>query len=364
MSENKRIAKNAVYLYFRMFLVMGVTLYTSRVVLKQLGVSDYGVYSVVGGFVALFGFLQGAMASATQRFLTYHLGRGEFDDLRDTFSATLTIHMGIALCLFILAESVGLWYINYKMIYPFSRTLAVNVVYQFSIMSAIIEIIQVPYNALIIVHERMKIFAFVSIAEVVLKLLVAVLLVFIAGDKLIIYAALIFVVILMIRIYYQFFCKKHYKESIYHFIWDRKLYKNLISFSGWSLFGSLAGLARTQGNNIILNLFFGTYINAAYGITSQIQNAILSFAQNFQMAVDPQIIKRFSKGSFYEMEELICQSAKFSFFMLLIISVPIYINIDYILKVWLTNVPNHTSNFVRFALLFILIDSLCLYDSN
>lgn len=358
MSENKRIAKNAIYLYFRMFLVMGVGLYTSRVVLKQLGVSDYGVYSLVGGFVALFGFLRGAMSSATQRYLTFHLGRDDFEQLRKTFSATLTIHGGIAILVLLFAETVGLWYVNEIMVYPVDRTFAVNVVYQFSIAAAMLEIVQVPYNALIIAHERMKIYAYVSIAEVVLKLSVALLLIFLTGDKLIIYAILFFVVVLMIRLFYQFYCRKHYKESKYKLEWDKPLYKELISFSGWSLFGSMAALARTQGNNIILNLFFGTVINAAYGITVQVQSAILSFAVNFQMAVNPQIIKRFSKGSLKEMEELICQSSKFSFFMLLVISIPLYINIDYILELWLFKVPKYTAIFIQLSLVYILIDSL------
>lgn len=341
-----------------MILVMGVSLYTSRIVLRELGISDYGIYSLVGGFISLFGFLNTAMSSATQRYLTFDLGKKDYAHLQKTFSATLTIHVGIALIVLFFSETIGLWYVNNKMIFPPERTFAVNVVYQFSIAASLMGIIQVPYNALIIANERMNIFAYISIVEVVLKLVIVFMLVFFGNDKLIVYSILTFIVTIIIQLFYQLYCRRHYKESKYKFEWNKNYYKELISYSGWNLFGNLAAVARGQGNNLVLNLFFGTTINAAYGIMNTVNVAINSFVSNFQMASNPQIIKLYASEDTDSMQKLINRTSKFSFFLSLLLMAPVFLNIDYILKIWLVNPPEYSALFIRVALLYTLIDTL------
>lgn len=357
-SNNKRIAKNTLFLYFRMILVMGVTLYTSRIVLKELGVSDYGIYSLVGGFITLFGFLNAAMSSATQRYLTFDIGKNDHLQLQKTFSATLTIHIGIAVLVLLMAETLGLWYVNHKMVFPTGRLYAVNMVYQFSIAASLLGIIQVPYNALIIARERMSIYAYVSIAEVLLKLGIVYVLVVVGSDKLIMYAVLTFVVALGIRIFYQFYCRKNFKESQYIFEINKPFYKELIAYSGWNLFGNLAAVARGQGNNLVLNFFFGTTVNAAYGIMTTVNTAVASFITNFQMASNPQIIKLYAQNDAISMQRLINRTAKFSYFLSLFLIGPIYLNIDIILKIWLVNPPAYTGILIQLILICLLIDSI------
>lgn len=358
MSESKRIAKNTMFLYIRMFLIMGITLYTSRIVLRELGVSDYGIYNLVGGFVAMLGFFNAAMSSATQRYLSFDIGRGDLDRLKKTFSATLTIHILIAIVGFLLAETLGLWYINTKMVFPSERVYAVNVVYQFSILTFLLSIIQVPYNALIIARERMNMYAYVSILEAILKLLIVFFLVYFGSDKLITYSILTFVVAFAIRITYQIYCRREFTESKYKFQYDKQYYKELIGYSGWNLFGNIASVAKGQGVNIVLNIFFGTIVNAAYGITNQVFSAVNMFVSNFQLALNPQIIKNYSQGNFKQSHYLISQGAKFSFFLMLIIVTPILLNTDYILNFWLKTPPEHTTIFVQLCLINILIDCL------
>ncbi|MGB6084280.1 oligosaccharide flippase family protein [Moheibacter sp.] len=358
MSSSKTIAKNTLFLYFRMILVMGVSLFTSRIVLRELGVSDYGVYSLVGGIVAMFGFFNAAMSSATQRYLSFDIGKGDQKKLRKTFSATLSIHAGIALLVLILAETIGLWYVNYKMVFPPERNFAVNVVYQFSVFSFLLGIIQVPYNALIIARERMNVYAYVSILEVILKLIIVFMLVYFGSDKLITYAILTFVVSFIIRVIYQVYCRKHFKESKYKFEYDKEYYRELMSYSGWSLFGNIAAVARGQGINVVLNLFFGTVVNAAYGITLTVQGAVQSFVTNFQVAVNPQIIKNYAKGDLNAMQLLIFRSSKLSFFLFFILSFPIILNTEYILNLWLTVVPEHSVIFIQLAFIYLMIDSI------
>lgn len=337
---------------------MGVSLFTSRIVLRELGVSDYGIYSLVGGIVALFGFFNAAMSSATQRYFSFDIGKGDQEKLRKTFSATLSIHAGIALLVLILAETIGLWYVNYKMVFPPERNFAVNVVYQFSIFSFLLGIIQVPYNALIIARERMNVYAYVSILEVILKLIIVFMLVYFGSDKLITYAILTFVVSFIIRMVYQIYCRKNFKESKYKFEYDKQYYRELMSYSGWSLFGNIAAVARGQGINVVLNLFFGTVVNAAYGITLTVQGAVQSFVTNFQIAVNPQIIQNYAKGDLNAMQLLIFRSSKLSFFLFFIFSFPIIVNTEYILNLWLTVVPEHSVIFIQLAFIYLMIDSI------
>ncbi|SEM43896.1 Na+-driven multidrug efflux pump [Chryseobacterium taichungense] len=357
MSTNN-IAKNTAFLYFRMFLILFITLYTSRIVLKNLGASDYGIYSLVGGIVVLFGFLNSAMSSATQRYLSYDIGKGDLINLNKTFSITMTIHIGIGILILILAETIGLWYLNNILSFPVERTKAVNYVYQFSILSFLLNILQVPYNALIIARERMKVYAYVSVIEVLLKLFIVYILIYIKDDKLIIYSILTFTVSLIIRLIYQIYCRRNFIESKYKFIYDKEYFIELISYSGWNLFGNIASVSRNQGNNLILNLFFGTLINAAYGITMQVQSAVNIFISNFQLAVNPQIIKNHSVGNIKESIKLIVISSKLSFVLTLILISPVILNIDFILEVWLIDSPKYTNYLVKWCLICLLIDSI------
>lgn len=356
--NNKRIAKNTLFLFVRMFFTMGVSLYTSRVVLNTLGVEDYGVYNIVGGIVTLFSFFNSAMTSATQRFLAFDIGKNDLQQLKKTFNATLNIHICISILVFILAETIGLWFVNYKLNLPLDRMTAVNWVYQFSVFTFLLGIVQVPYDALIIAREKMDIYAYMSFVEVILKLIIVYLLVVFAFDKLILYAGLLFLVSFIVRMGHKYYCKRYYKESKYQFYFDKSFYKVLLSYSGWNLFGGIAAIARGQGANILLNLFFGTLLNAAYGISMQVQGTVQAFVTNFQMAVNPQIIKQYAVGNKEQCLNLIFQSAKFSYFLLFIIACPIICNIDFILELWLKTPPKYTNTFVVLCLINLLIDCI------
>lgn len=337
---------------------MGVGLYTSRVVLNTLGVEDYGVYNIVGGIVVIFSFFNSAMSTATQRFLSFDLGSKDYIQLKRTFNTTLNIHLLIAFVFLIMAETAGLWFVNYKLNLPVNRMYAVNWVYQFSVFTFLFGIIQVPYNALIIARERMNIYAYISIFEVIFKLIIVYILVVLDFDKLILYSALLFSIAFFVRFFEKSYCKKHFEESKYEFYYDKTYTKTLLAYSGWSLFGNIAGIGRSQGINILLNLFFGTLLNASYGIAIQLQGVVNTFVINFQMAVNPQIVKRYAAGELKESIKLICQSAKMSYFIMFIIACPIIFNVDFVLEIWLKNPPVYTSMFVVLSLINILIDSI------
>jgi len=337
---------------------MGISLYTSRVILEELGVSDYGIYNLLAGILTMIGFFNAAMSSATQRYLSYDIGQEDYPRLKKTFSATLTIHIGIAFLGLVIAETVGLWYVNKVMVFPEEKWGVVNIVYQFSILTFLLSIIQVPYNALIIAHERMKVYAYMSILEAILKLGTVFVLMLATQNKLIIFAILTFCVSLIIRIGYQIFCRLQFKESKYSFEYDKTYFLELISYSGWSLFGNIAVLAKVQGVNMLLNLFFGLVINASYAITNQLVNAINLVVSNLQMAFNPQIIKNYSQGNLEETARLVIQGAKISFFLSLVIIMPVLLNTEYILQLWLKEVPFNTVLFVQLALIGVLIESL------
>lgn len=356
--RNKQIARNTLLLYARMILTMAVSLYTSKIVLEILGVEDYGTYNVVGGIVSTLGFFIGAMSAASQRFLAYELGRRDMIRLRKTFNASLSVHIFLAIVVLILAETVGLWFVDNYLVIPDESMEAARWVYQFSIFSFLISIVQVPYNAAIVSHERMNIYAYFSILEVVLKLAIVFLLAWIAFDKLKLYAILTFSVTFLISMLYRIYVRKNFDESRFLFVRDRKLYRVLISYSGWNLFGSLAAIAKGQGINILLNLFFGPVVNAAQGIASQIQGAVQSFVGNFQVAVNPQIIKSFAADEKEYMTKLIFKSAKFSFFLVFFLSLPVILEINTILKIWLDIVPEHTNSFTVLILIVALIDCI------
>lgn len=357
-SSNKRIAKNTLILYLRMIFILCVGLYTSRIVLNTLGVEDYGIYNVVGGFVAFFSFLNGAMATATQRFITFELARRNIKKQITTFSTAAIIHFAIAIIIVIAAETIGLWFVCNKLVIPEERFSAAIWVYQFSILTMFVSIVSIPYNAAIIAHEKMSAFAYISILDAVLKLAIVLLLTIVSFDKLIFYAALLFGISLLDRLIYGIYCKRHFAETRVKLIFDKKLFREMTNIAGWSLFGNIAGVFYTQGLNVLLNMFFGPAVNAARAIAVTIQGVVTGFVSNFQMALNPQITKSYAVGDLYRMHSLIFASSKYSFFLLLLIALPIMIETQTILTVWLKIVPDHTVWFTRLILCILLIDAL------
>ena len=357
-SNNKRIAKNTMMLYIRMLFTMGISLFTSRVVLQTLGVEDYGVYSVVGGIIAMFSFINGGMVSATQRYLTFEIGKGNLPQLKKVFSTSLQIHVIIALVIVLLGETVGLWFLSEKLVIPESRMTAAFWVYQCSIVASVVSIMSVPYNADIIAHEKMSAFAYISVLEVVLKLAIVYALYITPWDKLISYAVLILSVQLLIRFVYARYCSKHFEESHYHHQIDKPLFKEMLSFAGWSFWGNLASILYTQGLNMMLNVFFGPIVNAARGIAVQVQAAVRQFVSNFQMALNPQITKNYATGQLSQMHNLMFRSARFSFFLLFFLTLPILLETEYILTLWLKTVPTDTVVFTRWMIGISLIYSI------
>lgn len=357
-ADSHLIAKNTFILYIRMFLTMMVSLYTSRVVLNTLGVQDYGVYSIVGGIVTIFGFLNGAMTSATQRFLAFDIGKNDTKQLKKTFNATLNIHIGISLLVLLFSETIGLWFVNNKLNLPVDRMNAVNWVYQFSVFTFLLGIIQVPYDALITAREKFNIYAYMSFIEAFLKLVIVYLLVIFDFDKLMFYAGLLFLVSFIVRIGHISYCKINFVESKYQFYFEKSYYKTLLSYSGWNLIGSLAWVTKSQGTNILLNIFFGAILNAAYGVCLQVQGVTWLFVTNFQMAMNPQIIKNYASRDNNKFVKLVFQSSKFSYFLMCIIVFPIIYNVDFILHLWLKSPPKYTSIFVVLSLLGLLIECI------
>lgn len=357
MPDNKRIAKNTLFLYFRMFLIMGVQLYTSRVVLDILGVEDYGLYNIVGGVVVMFSFLNGSLSSATSRFLIFELGRKNYAKLNKIFNVTLVSHIGIALIVVILAETVGLWLFYNKMTIPEPRLQAAFWVYQISVVTVVISITQVPYTAAIIAHENMKVYAYVGIADALLRLFVVFLLLKSPIDKLIYYALLLCIVQVGIMIYYRFFCRR-YAECFFRLCREKSLYKDVFSYAGSDMIGSVSVMAQGQGLNLLLNVFFGPAVNAARAIAYQLQGAITQFSTNFFTAVRPQIIKLYAEGKINEMLNLVKYSSWFSYYLMLIISLPVCFEADFILKLWLGKYPSHTDSFLVLMIILILIQTL------
>jgi O-antigen/teichoic acid export membrane protein len=306
----------------------------------------------------MFGFLNSAMSRATQRFLAFEIGRKDIFQLRNVFSMSLNIHFFIAFIVFLFAETIGLWFVNNQLTIPQERMEAARWVYHLSILSLMVNIVSVPYNAMIIAHERMNVFAWVSIVEVSLKLLIVFMLQWFGFDKLKFYAILMFGVSLLIRLIYGMYCDWKFKESKLRWFWDKAMFKTLLSFAGWNLWGNIASVMAGQGVNMLLNIFFGPVVNAARGIAFQVTGAINSFVQNFQMALNPQIIKSYAANDLKYMHQLIFQGAKFSFFLLLILSLPIILEAEIILKLWLKTVPDNTVIFIRLVLVNILIDSI------
>lgn len=341
-------------LYFRMLLIMAVSFYTTRIVLKKLGIVDYGIYDVVGGVVMMFSFLNSSMSSATQRYLTFELGKGDKIRLGKIFSAALNIHIVIAILIIILVEAIGVWFLNTRMKIPPDRLVAANWVLQFSILTFCTNVLQVPFNATLVAHEKMDIYAYISVVEAFLKLAIVFMLTLLPFDKLIVYSILVFVVQCIVRGMYQAYCYRNFSECQFRLFWDKKLYREMTSFAGWNIFGSLAWLIRGVGVNIILNIFIGPAINAARGVANHVSGTLSGFVSNFTLALNPQITKNYAIGDIQGMETLTYRGLKFSYFLLFLLTFPILININYLLGLWLVEVPEYSAIF----LILIVIDTL------
>ena len=354
-ANNKRIAKNTLLLYVRMLFMMAISLFTSRVILATLGVEDYGIQNVVGGIVAMFGFLNGSMSSATQRYITFALGKGDKDRLQTVFCTALQIHALIAVIIVLLGETVGLWFLYNKMQLPADRMSAAFWVLQCSIVSTVVMIVSVPYNACIIAHEKMSAFAYISVLEAVLKLVIVYLLLVFPFDKLIVLAVLTLIVQLFIRFCYSIYCHCHFEETKYRHVWNKTLFKEMNGFAVWSLWGNLSVVLYTQGLNMILNVFFGPVVNAARAIAVQVQGAVQQFVGNFQMALNPQITKNYASGNLEQMHSLMFRSARFSFLLLFFLSLPVLLETEFILTLWLKTVPDNAVIFTQIMICISLI---------
>lgn len=357
-STGKRIARNTLMLYFRQILIMLVSLYTVRVVLNTLGAVDYGIYNVVAGVVTMFSFLSGAMATASQRYFSFDLGKKDYEQLKKTFSVSFTIYVLIALVVVLLAETVGLWFVYNKLVIPPERVQAARWIYQASIVSFVFTILTTPYMASIIAHEDMTIYAYVSIVEVILKLGIVFLLPLFSLDKLILYGLLMAVVVIINTTVYRTICRRKYEECRAKLQWDTALFKELLSYTGWNMFGASVGVFKFQAVNIVLNQFFNPVVIAARGIASQVNAAVNSFAQNFSTAVRPQIIKNYAAGKKEEMYELVYRSCKGTFFLMYIFTLPLCLEMPFVLKLWLKNPPEYAILFTQLALIDVLIDSI------
>lgn len=359
MSDNKRIAKNTIFLYFRMAITMLVALYTSRVVLEVLGASDYGLYNVVGGVVTMLGFLNGSISSGTSRFISYELGIGDKEKLRDVFNVALVSHIGISLIVFFVAETIGLWFVNTQLVFPEGRLMAVNVIYQLSIITAMLQFTQIPYTSDIIAHEEMSIYAYIGILEVSLKLVMVFLLKILHHvDMLILYGLIIFFIQVLVIMIYRFHCLRKYDESHWRFVKDKSQYKQIFSFAGWDVIGSLCVITQGQGINILLNMFFGPVVNAARAVAYQVQGAFSQFTGNFMTAVNPEIVKSYARKDYSSMIKLINNSAIYSFFLLLVFMMPVMFKLNVLLKIWLGNVPENTVDFTLIILALTIVRAM------
>ena len=336
--NNKRIAKNTLFLYLRMFVMMLTALFTSRIVLDVLGAADYGLNNIISGVVVLFSFLNSALLSATQRFLNFHLGRQDYKQTNVVFCMSMNTYILLSIVVVVLGETIGLWFVNTQLNIPSERMYAAQWVYQFTLIQFVINLLRVPYNASIIAYEKMNFYAYISLVEVIAKLLVVYLLYITTFDKLIFYSFLYTIVPLIVTFIYKLYCNRNFDTTKYMRIWNKVAFKEMFSFSGWSLFGSLANLAAQQGLNILINIFYGVTVNAAAGIANQVSTNVYGFISNFQTAFQPQIVKTYAAKEIERFHKLIFQTSKFSYFLVLVLVLPILFTIDGILDIWLKEV--------------------------
>lgn len=355
-SNSRRIAKNTLVLYFRMFVLMLVSLYTSRVVLGALGVENYGIQNVVAGFVSMTTFLTGSLSSAVSRFMTYGLGKGDMPELRKIFSSAVSIQVIMSAAIILILETAGLWFVNGRLNIPPERLNAAGWVYQFSILAFVLGLLNTPFNAAIVAHEKMSVFAYISIFEAICKLVIAFLLKHSPFDVLVFYSLLMVTVSLAVRLISGIYCKRKFEECRkYSPSIDKEIFKSMFSFAGWNFFGNTAFILNTHGVNILMNIFFGVATNAARGIARQVESVISQFTTNFMTAVNPQITKAYASGDTGYMHNLIRRSTKFSYYLLLFIAIPLFLETESVLKIWLGNVPEHAVAFTRLSIISSLV---------
>lgn len=346
-SDNKRIAKNSLFMSIRMVIVLLVTLYTTRVVLKVLGVEDYGVYNVVAGFVSMFAFLNNAMSSATQRFFNFELGHNGVEGARRVYCASLMIHLLLALTICIVAEPVGWWYLHDKMVLPEGRMAAAEWIFHFSVLSLFVQILNAPFSAAVVAHERMDFYSVMSVFDVCLKLIMAIALPFVKGDSLIFYGLFYLVLTVLNTVIYYLYCKRQFEEIRFGAKAPASMFKEMLSFSGWSVFGSVAYMLREQGVNLVLNSFFGTVVNAARGVANQVNGALQGFIGSIVTPSRPQVIQSYSRGNYSRTWNLTFSISKITCLFFFLMSLPICFEADFILKLWLGDaIPEHTRNFI------------------
>jgi O-antigen/teichoic acid export membrane protein len=337
---------------------MLLSLYTVRVLLNVLGIVDYGIYNIIGSIVILFSFLSGTLASASQRFFAFEIGKSDSIQLNRTFSAILLIYWFTGIVILISLETIGLWVLNCKMNIPVERVAASQWVYHFSVLSFVLTVITIPYNASIIAHEDMKVYAYVSIIESVLKLVIVFFIGYFLFDKLKLYSALIFFITSLITLIYYAYCKQRYKECSFRYYWDKKLIISIFSYSGWNMIGAIANIAKNQGINILLNIFYGPVVNAARAVSFQIYGALTQFVTNLYSATRPQITKYYAQDQMLYMWKLVFQSTKFSYYLFMILSIPIFFEIEYLLILWLDNIPSFTPLITRLVLIGFMIEAM------
>lgn len=359
-NNTQRIAKNTVFLYLRMFVMMVIGLYTSRIVLKTLGVEDYGTYNVVGGVVGMFSIVSSSMSTSISRFITYELGKNDKIRLNKIFSTAINVQLLMGAVVVILMEVIGVWFLNTQMNIPEGRMGAANWVFQLSIVSFVLGLLMVPYNASIVAHEDMGVFAYMSLLDAVLKLLIVFSLYISPFDKLISYAVLLLAVSLLMRGIYAFYCKRHYDECSYHYVNDKNLLKEMTSFAGWHFLSNGSWILNNQGVNILVNIFFGVTLNAARGVATTVDSMVQSFVNNFMTALNPQITKSYAAGDLEYMHKLVFAGAKYSAFLMMFFIIPICLETDLILKLWLDVVPEYAAVFVQWT----LISSMCVILGN
>lgn len=356
--SQSRIAKNTIILGLRMLITLAVSLYTSRLVLQVLGIDDYGIYNIIGGVVILLSVISNSMTSATQRFITYEMGQSDAGRVSEVFSMSLIAHGIICLAIFLLGETLGLWYVLTQLNIPPGREAAAGIVYQLTLFSVAVNLMGSPYHASVIAYEKMSFFAVISIVEVVLRLIVVFVLIKVPYDKLVWYALFILAVNIIIFLVYRFYCKHRFDTCSFRFKIDKAYFKRLFSFLGWSLMGSTASLGTQQAGNLIINKFLGVAVNAAYGVASQVNGAINSFVTSFQTAFTPQLVKLYSQKRMEQFYSLSNKSALMSFYILFIVAFPILLRIDDVLAVWLVEVPGYAGSFCALLILYSLIDAI------
>lgn len=353
---NGNIAKNTLLLYFRQLFTMVVYLYTSRVVLKALGFEDYGLYNVVGGVVTMFTFLTSSMSSASQRFFAFELVKGDNRRLNETFSLLFLSYIILTIITVLLIESTAIWFLNNKMNIPEGRLYAANVVLQFSILTYVANVFSAPYLSVLIAYEKMDIYAYFSILDAILKLVIVYFIAYATVDKLILYSFLLFCSTCIVTLCFKFYCKKKYEECHYIPFYNKERLVEIISFAWWNLLGSLSNLLRNHGVNLLISFFFNPAVNAARGIACQVNGAISSFASNFYTSVRPQITKSYASGEVGRMRNLIYVSSRLAFYLLLFFSLPIFLHVEQVLTIWLGSYPDFTAIFVKIILVYVLFD--------